>query len=376
MKQVQLGQSATEILVCASFVLVPLFLSISLLGKYIDMKQTGVQAARYQAWEHTVWFVNEADKNASSASNFPDSVDVVLPFKSVLETRNETKNRFFRVPGDGSSPAQILPTDMKPATFKNPLWRDHQQNDLYDYSVSDHEIEPDEDTPKLRYFGEVMEIILNVIKAGFGAISSVMGFLGSEVGFTAINTNGFIESEINMDVNVNGAFISDYTRLDNTESSSNALATGQITFQSKAAVLSDAWGTGGTKHTYNQVAGAVPTSLLNELITQIPFLEDFIDIAGFMAPEIRTCFPGNSVFSTPDPGSLWLGYIDADAIHPDRLGVDPDQSSDRNGSHVCDDAGICTFVPTVLNAPSVAGYRDHLERVPLSDNCIEKRRDQ
>lgn len=43
------GQAMTEFLISASFVLVPLFLGISLLGKYIDIKHAGIQAARYQA---------------------------------------------------------------------------------------------------------------------------------------------------------------------------------------------------------------------------------------------------------------------------------------------------------------------------------------
>jgi hypothetical protein len=38
------------------FVLVPLFLAIPLLGKYIDMRATAVQTARYAAWERTVWY--------------------------------------------------------------------------------------------------------------------------------------------------------------------------------------------------------------------------------------------------------------------------------------------------------------------------------
>ena len=49
----------TEFLICASFALVPLFFGISLLGKYIDIKQTAIQAARYEAWEYTVWFADD-----------------------------------------------------------------------------------------------------------------------------------------------------------------------------------------------------------------------------------------------------------------------------------------------------------------------------
>ncbi len=45
-----------ELLIVATFVLVPLFLAIPLLGKYLDMRSAAVQTSRYAAWERTVWF--------------------------------------------------------------------------------------------------------------------------------------------------------------------------------------------------------------------------------------------------------------------------------------------------------------------------------
>ena len=49
----QSGQSLTEFLV-ALVVLVPLLLMVPMLGKYIDINQTTLQASRYVAWEKTV----------------------------------------------------------------------------------------------------------------------------------------------------------------------------------------------------------------------------------------------------------------------------------------------------------------------------------
>lgn len=49
----QSGQSLAEFLV-ALIVLVPLLLMVPLLGKYIDINQTTLQASRYVAWEKTV----------------------------------------------------------------------------------------------------------------------------------------------------------------------------------------------------------------------------------------------------------------------------------------------------------------------------------
>lgn len=45
-----------ELLIAAGFVLIPLFLAIPLLGKYLDVRAAAVQTSRYAAWERTVWF--------------------------------------------------------------------------------------------------------------------------------------------------------------------------------------------------------------------------------------------------------------------------------------------------------------------------------
>lgn len=49
-----------ELLIAAGFVLVPLFLAIPLLGKYLDVRASAVQGARYAAWERTVWYGGDA----------------------------------------------------------------------------------------------------------------------------------------------------------------------------------------------------------------------------------------------------------------------------------------------------------------------------
>ena len=86
------GQAMTEFLICASFALIPLFLGISLLAKYIDIKQAAIQAARYQAWEYTVWYAD----NSEPMSGFNA---VTQPIKSTTATQKEARLRFFSDPG-------------------------------------------------------------------------------------------------------------------------------------------------------------------------------------------------------------------------------------------------------------------------------------
>src|SRR5690606_24618203 len=60
------GQAMTEFVVSAAFVLVPLFIIIPILGKYVDMKHMAVQAARYEAWEYTVNYQDIEDEQPSN----------------------------------------------------------------------------------------------------------------------------------------------------------------------------------------------------------------------------------------------------------------------------------------------------------------------
>ena len=56
----QHGQAMVEALIASALVLVPLFLAIPVIAKYMDIKCYTVQAARYAAWERSVWFGGDA----------------------------------------------------------------------------------------------------------------------------------------------------------------------------------------------------------------------------------------------------------------------------------------------------------------------------
>ena len=65
------GQAMTETVVTAATVLIPLFLLIPLLGKYIDIKHRAIQSARYEVWEYTVWYGADSE----TPSGFVDGDD-------------------------------------------------------------------------------------------------------------------------------------------------------------------------------------------------------------------------------------------------------------------------------------------------------------
>ena len=326
MKQNESGQAMTEFLICASFALIPLFFGISLLGKYIDIKQTAIQAARYEAWEYTVWYADDNEPMTGFDA-------VAQPIKSTTLTRNETRQRFFNNPGDEDSTLPITSTDSVTGWTANPLWVDHTGMALYaGVDGSDASLKSSDDTPTIPVIGDVMNTIFDVIDFAFSAIGTLMSFVGSSVGFTAINTEGYANSTVSMEVAVNPVF----KRLDDTSKRISGLTDNTINFVSSAGVVSDAWNAGGVEHTYNQAGGAVPTVLLSELLDAIPGFETVWNVVTVLAPELRLCNPGG-IWGADDKGSLWLGYIDIDAVHPDRL--------EDGGEHECNDAGMCDFVP-------------------------------
>lgn len=350
----------TEFLISASFFLIPLFLAMSLIAKYIDIKQANVQAARYQAWEYTVWYANDGVRNFISnptgelMSGF-DAAD--QPIKSTLETRNESKQRFYRAPGDETTTFPILDIDQTAAWDQNsvnPLWHDHKGQALYagvDGGMAN--LASSNDTPTIPIVGDIMNLLMDGIGAAFGIIGFLLDAVQSPVGFNAINTDGYAVASNSMQISSGPLF----NRMGNPANSGFNLSGGNTTnnnidITTTAAVLSDAWSAGGADHVYRQAGGTVPTTALNAVLDAIPGFSAVWSIASALAPELMPCDPlYDHPFDDNPNGSFWLGYIDVDAVHPDRLIPDPSDPATNNGTHSCNDAGICDFVPVVARPP-------------------------
>jgi hypothetical protein len=351
-RQKQAGQAMTEFIISASFFLIPLFLSMSLIAKYIDIKQANIQAARYQAWEYTVWFANDTERGIDySTGSINNGGEVMsgfnafdLPVKSAATTRSESKQRFYTDPGDEFTTAPITATDGTTGwagSPRNPLWKDHKGVQLYSGQDGiNANLTSSTDTPTLPVIGDAINILLQGIGIIFGVVGDLMQLVGSDVTFNAITTQGYANVTESMRVNIPPNF----RRMNEDDASLVDMdgAGTSLNFISSAAVLSDAWNAGGKEHTYNQVGGMVPTTLLKELFGAIPNFETVWNIASVLAPELRLCNPGG-IWGADDKGSLWLGHIDIDAVHPDRLIADPSTPDDRIGEHQVNDAGMSDF---------------------------------
>lgn len=351
------GQAMTETLITAATVLVPLLLLIPLLGKFIDIKHATIQSARYQAWEYTVWYSSDDERDtplssAERSTGFVDgngnSLDNLS--KTTTQTQLESRRRFF------SETDTPIDNGDKIGTWKkderNRLWTDHRGESLVMDNFTDAPPDPSGDTPD-KSLG-LLNFMLDAISAITEAMAWALGAIGSDVGFTMINTDGYSTSRIQFPAAAPAGLIDFPNPIDGLFDA-NTLA---LNFTGQAAVLTDGWNAGGLGHTINQTGGLVITKMFAEVIEAIPGANTVWDIVSLLIPEWRRCNPsiphfldtnygtfsrweGNDYTNYADGtydnnGSLWLGYMNVDAVHPDRLDV--------GGTHACPD-GICNFDP-------------------------------
>jgi len=347
----------TETLITAVLVLVPLLLLIPLLGKYIDIKHATIQSARYQAWEYTVWYSSDDQRDTplSSAERSTGFVDgngnsLDNSSKTVEQVQIEARRRFF---SEIESP---ITDDDKTTDWnkdeRNRLWTDHRGESLVLDNFSDNPPIPSSATPDLT-FG-ILNILLDAISAIAGAMAWALDTIGSDVGFTMINTDAYSSSQVQFPITAPAGLIDFPNPITGLYDNSTL----SLNFTGNAAVLTDGWNAGGLGHTINQTGGLVITKMIGELIETIPGVRTALDVITLLVPEWRFCNPsighfldtnygtvakweGNGYTNYADGtlsnnGSLWLGYMNVDAIHPDRLDV--------GGSHDCPD-GICNFDP-------------------------------
>jgi hypothetical protein len=100
-----------EFIVAGTFVLVPLFLAISIFGKSINVQHTAEVAARYGAWERTVWYEASPESGQFDRHNGPNR-------KSADEIRNEIG---VRVLNDRSSETVVNAGDRGTSSFAKEL---------------------------------------------------------------------------------------------------------------------------------------------------------------------------------------------------------------------------------------------------------------
>ena len=378
----QAGQAMTEMIIASSFVLIPLFLLIPWLGKYIDLTHSTVQAARYEAWEYTVWYsdvsteapTNAVDKNGSQ---------IAMPEKSITKTHEETQRRFFSLEAYSSVPDEadlVNETPWDPIDT-NPLWKDHlgtsllqnpaggpvTPNSTFVASSDDTPSNLTSDNPNFKEPLRVDKLIFDAATSAGGKIANLIA--GTSPTFVIGRLKGYSHTTLTVPITSQPGLVTF-----GTISGNYAIgATHQTLFIpviTRAAVLSDGWNAGGRYHAKKQVGEMAIARKLTSLSDKFTALSDYQWIKGsdhihptLVTPtgefaDLLKCGElrgdGWGVSSPPvvtipaddEDGSLWTGYVDMGAIHPDRLHVvaATDYTVEPNtiGGHNCTD-NICNF---------------------------------
>ena len=346
-KSRQSGQAMTEMVIAASFVLIPLFLLIPWLGKYIDLQQSAIQAARYEAWEYTVWYNDVATEAPAGAVNENGS-QITMPEKSIAELQAEARQRFFsreayaNIPTtEANDDSDLINEGNWDITDANPLWQDHLGNSLLANTTTiDSTLESFDDTPKNNTTNssdfetplEIDELIFDAAQGGGGAIANLI--TGATPTFGIDNLKGYSHTQMTIPIESQPGLVSF-----GTISGDYAIGATHQTFMlpvnTRAAVLSDGWNAGGRYHARHQVDEMTIARKLQSLSDKFTGLSAYDG----MEDELQSPkAPGNNGFadlleceqargtawgpgapSDDNDGSLWTGYVDMGAIHPDRL---------------------------------------------------------
>ncbi len=303
LSKIQAGQAMVEFAITASFILVPLFLMLPLLAKYIDIQNSTIQAARYEAWEYTAWYRKTSDMPASF------SVASVTPHKSTLEVQRESRKRFF---SDTSSLISDIDKFGWKNSSKNLMWRDHKQQDLYDGSI-DGSIAYNQKTPDTL---GVTATLIDVVEAVPGFITSILSAGTLDPAFTVLNGRGYHKSQVQIHVKNAPSYTS---MKGNSPLFEKDL---KLVFSARAAVLSDGWNAGGREHAKTEASGLVPTRVLKK-----PF--DFV-------MKILSYVP---FIPSSELNGLDWGHTDSEAIPPEYM----DDYDETDNATECDDAGYCGY---------------------------------
>ena len=320
-RSMQLGQAMSEFVVAAGFVLVPLFLIISISGKNADIKYASVQAARYHAWEYTA--------NYYETGQIEEGFDKVptgeLPVKSASRVEAEAFRRFY---SDTSTPlSSVVDGRGYDAANDNPLWYYHDGSPMLNIAsvpaANASSLDPNEATPDIPIV-PIFGTILDVVDTASTAIASIYSALGIDAGFTAIDSDGLAESKVAIAINDTPLYGGE---LDANTGGRQRLLTGVTNLQMRAesSILTTNWSAGGTDHTTFQVRGLVPTVIIDELLSP----------GGVDLQILFDIIPGFDEFGS---GSLEFGkLLEDEDLHPSKV------KETETLTHTCDKGGECEY---------------------------------
>lgn len=300
------GQAATEFTIVASFVLVPLFFLIPLVGKYLDIKQACVQEARFEAWEYTAWF-HKKEKIVSGLRS-----DQTAGKREFSEIQARGDLLFF---SDITDPGYGMP-GTAPLLKLNPLWVDHHGNTLFSSKPPDPKLNSPAEHNTPDPTKGVIDKIISLIDWVTDMFGRILNLVKVKADFDALNSMGYFTSTTQINVRNSHQVVPD---ISNPTSDSSPL-----TITTKASVLARGWTAGSTDNAASESRGLVLTSLLSPLSKlfngTVNLLQRGINIAKHVLPiDIRL------------PHGPQFGYVKDDLMPYEHLYNDKRKAKENDG---------------------------------------------
>ncbi len=238
-------------------VMIPLLLTIPMIGKLIDLKQTTHQASRYLAWER--------------------ALSPLTPSTTIIT------ERFFRTPD-----LPILSeSDGQLYTGHNPLWGQStgasETTSGPDTGIAHHAdliVLRDEVLLEVQGGADLPDSVKPVVQ-GINATASMMNFLDT-VDWN-LQANGMFDPRIEVEVETGVLFKSITGRCgDSSEEASSAYRS--VCLSSSNAILTDGWGAGSNRQAERRSRAFVPAAVLEPagravaLLGAIPVVEELSDL--------------------------------------------------------------------------------------------------
>lgn len=270
-KNCQQGAVIVEFIVIAGFVLLPLFIGLLFIGKYIDTAQKVEVAARYSIWERTVWY-QEVPKSLKKIG--------INTGKTPNQLNNELENRVFSEKNTG-------------IYFK-------QNNDKVDETeeVMSESYWVDSSGKAISLYKHDAKRFITVVdgkKADmYGYSSGIMGGLFSllgKVGGFDIDISGSMSSTVNLTL-VKPQFL-------------DTLWANDITVSRSQTILADGWNAAGPAQAKSRASGLVLTKALD--FSAFNKVRDVVSILP-MAKELKS-------------SSLIFGHVAPDVVPESRLKI-------------------------------------------------------
>ncbi|HBG18297.1 MAG TPA: hypothetical protein DDY32_03220 [Desulfobulbaceae bacterium] len=311
------GQAATEFTVAASFVLVPLFLLIPLLGKYIDIKQASVQQARFEAWEYTAWYNPDEAEDADLADSLKSKERAGL--RDFTTTRSKGNQLFFSDITATGYQQRTAPGQTPPALELNPLWIDHRGDTLFQQRLPDSPVEDFKDIGTPDPTGGLFNKFIDLISLVPKTFGKILNLVGSNGDFNALNSKGYFTSTFQVDVRTSREVVPDLSNPAKLDPKKD-----KLTIKAKASVLARGWNAGSTANASSESQGLVPTSLLakpSEWFNKVVIgLQRVVNVAKHVMP-IDIKLPHGPVF----------GYMEDDLMPYEHLVGDTRKTKENNG---------------------------------------------